>query len=131
LEALGGAVDVLVGAVWTPSLSSKGVEVALLEPASATGLSCSCNYNSLQAAVFAPSAVSPEECNLSGGLGGCVIVLFGAVSTPLLVSTGVETAQQEAVSAACLSSTCNYKAPSAAVCVSSAVLSKKCYVSGE
>jgi len=76
---------VLVGAVSTPSLSSMGVEVALLDPASAKGLSCSCNYNSLQAAVCACSAVWPEECNLSGGLGGCVMVLVGDVSTPWLV----------------------------------------------
>ena len=38
----------------------------------------------------ASSAVSPEECNVSGGSGECVDVLVGAVSTPPLVSTGVE-----------------------------------------
>lgn len=35
------------------------------------------------------------------------------------------------MSGAFLSSTCNYKAPSAAVCGSLAVLSTKCYMSGE
>jgi len=61
--------------------------------------------------VCASSAVSPEECNVSGGSGECVDVLVGAVSTPSLVSTGVEVVQQEAASATKLSSTPKCKSP--------------------
>ena len=55
--------------------------------------------------MFASSAVSPEECNVSGGSGESVDVLVGVVSTPSLVSTGIEVVQQEAASATNLSST--------------------------
>jgi len=46
---------------------------------------------------------------VSEGGGGCVDAIVGAVSTPLLASTGVEVVQQEAASATNLSSTSKCK----------------------
>ena len=67
---------------------------------------------------------------MSGGSGGCVHVLFGAVSTPSLASTGVEAVQQEPALAAILISICNYKSPSAAVCPTSTVSPTECNMLG-
>jgi len=67
---------------------------------------------------------------VSAGSGGCVHVLFVAVWTPSLLSTCVEAVQQEPTPAAFLSSFCNYKSPSAAVCASSTVSPTECNVLG-
>jgi len=80
--------------------------------------------------VCASSAVPPEECNVSAGSGGCVHVLFGAVSTPSLASTGVEAVQQEPASAVILSSISNCKPQLAVVCASFTVSPTECNVSG-